>query len=238
MDLWTEYLGRWLRFRQWLYEAHRVPPDFELHSQVWLSTSPAKQTTMEQLALVEDDCAALIDIMQRGRTQRRARFEAFEKGLKAIGSLTEAHLFTVADPGDATGAAKMALYDDLLCLMEAFLSDERAHLTLMVDGTHDSGGHLKSAHRALLIKRRRVIEDAGLRGSFESQLLQMADCCAYAAFQSVQKKPSLDEKFHGLYEQVLGRLIYRPASAGEGRAIRGIDYPHDRSGFPSERLIT
>jgi hypothetical protein len=236
VDLWGEYLGRWLKFRQWLNRVHRVPASFELHAQAWLAASPAKETkSSQQLALIREDADELIPIVQRGRRQRRARFEVFEKALKTIGTFTEARLFTVACPGEASGTAKIELYDDLLCLIEKCLREEESHLMLMVDGAHDGGGHLRTAHRALLIEHRRIIEDAGLRRSSESQLLQMADFCAYAALQSIQDKAALDEKFRRQYERALDRLIFRPSGVSEGRAICGIDYAHDRSGFHSER---
>lgn len=235
-DLWTEYLGRWLSFRRWLYRQHGVPAAFELHAQVWLSVEPARQTrAVEQLALVQDDGGELIDILRRGRTRRKTRFEVFEKALKTIGTFTEARLFTVLTKG-ATGAAKFALYDELLCLIEEFLSHESAQATFIVDGAHDSGGHLRSAHRALLLKHRRIVEDAGLRRSSDSQLLQMADCCAHAAFQSVQNKAGLDEKFRRQYETTMSRLIARPFDIEHGRSIRGLDYQGDSTNCPSERI--
>jgi hypothetical protein len=235
MDLWTEYLGRWLSFRRWLYRQHGVPANFELHSQAWLAVEPAKHTDLAgQLALARDEDGQLIDVLQRGRARRRARFEIFEKGLKTIGTFTEARLFTVGSLG-TSGAAKFALYDDLLCFVEDFLGRERCHGTFIVDGSHDSGGHLRSAHRALLLKHRRVVEDAGLRRSSESQLLQMADCCAHAAFQSVQDKASLDPKFRRHYETTMSRLIARPFGVDGGRCIRGLDYQGDTTGCPSER---
>jgi hypothetical protein len=236
LDLWTEYLGRWLSFRRWLYRQYGVPAEFELHAQVWLSVEPARQTrAVEQLALVQDDGGEVIDILRRGRTRRRTRFEAFEKALKTIGTFTDARLFTVLTEG-ATGAAKFALYDELLCFVEEFLSQENAQATFIVDGAHDSGGHLRSAHRALLLKHRRIVEDAGLRRSSDSQLLQMADCCAHAAFQSVQNKASLDEKFRRQYETTMSRLIARPFDIEHGRSIRGLDYQGDSTNCPSERV--
>jgi uncharacterized protein DUF3800 len=235
-DLWSEYLRRWLSFRNWLYRQHGVPANFELHSQAWLAVEPARHTSADdQLALVRDDDGELIDILRRGRARRRARFQVFEKGLKTIGTFTEARLFTVGSP-DATGPAKLALYDELLCFIEDFLSREGGQATFIVDGAHDSGGHLRSAHRALLIEHRRIIEDAGLRRSSDSQLLQMADCCAHAAFQSVQNKPSLDEKFRRQYETAMSRLIARPFEIMEGRCIRGLDYSGDTANCPSERI--
>lgn len=237
-ELWSEYLRRWLSFRHWLYRKHGVPANFELHAQVWLSVEPARQTrAAEQLALVEGDDGEFVDILRRGRTRRRARFEVFEKGLKTIGTFTDARLFTVFT-NSTTGAAKLALYDELLCFVEGFLAAEGAHATLIVDGAHDSGGHLRAAHRALLIGRRRIVEDAGLRRSADSQLLQMADCCAHSAFQSVQNKPSLDEKFRRQYETAMPRLIVRPFGTEGGRCIRGLDYQGDTSDCPSERIVT
>lgn len=234
LDLWTEYLGRWLSFRHWLYAKHAIPASFELHAQAWLAVEPSKQTAGDQLVLANRPPGGLPEILTRGKDQRRARFEAFEKGLRTIGTFTEARLFTTFTSA-STGEAKFALYDDLLCFIEDFLAGEHGHATFLVDGGHDGGGHLRTAHRALLIKRRRVIEDAGLRRSSDSQLLQMADICAHAAFQSIQDKATLDEKFRRQYETRLGRLIARPFGVEEGRCVRGCDYPADRTDCPSER---
>lgn len=234
-DLWCEYLRRWLSFRHWLYRAHGVPANFELHAQVWLSVEPARQTDAADLVLARGDDGALLEILKRGRSQRRARFEVFEKALKTIGTFTEARLFTVLTDS-STGTAKLALYDELLCFVEEFLSVEEAHATMIVDGAHDSGGHLRSAHRALRLKDRRIVEDAGLRRSLDSQLLQAADICAHAAFQSAQDKASLDEKFRRQYEQALSRIIARPFGVEDGRCIRGLDYQADTANCPSERI--
>jgi hypothetical protein len=124
----------------------------------------------------------------------------------------------------STGTAKFGLYDDLLRFIEGFLREDGTHATLIVDGTQDSGGHLLASHRALRIRHRRVVEDAGLRSSADSQLLQMADWAAYAAFQSVQDKESFDERFRRQYERRLARLLVRPFGTDDGRCIRGHDY--------------
>jgi hypothetical protein len=98
----------------------------------------------------------------------------------------------------------------------------------------DSGHHLRAAHRALLIKHRRIIEDAASRRSSDSQLLQMVDLCAYAAFQSLQGKRN--QVFSSRYEQVLDRLIQRPFGVQTGRCIRGFDNTAEIIGCPSERI--
>ncbi len=40
LDLWTEYLGRWLGFRSSLYNKHAIPATFELHAQALGLRSP------------------------------------------------------------------------------------------------------------------------------------------------------------------------------------------------------
>jgi hypothetical protein len=237
IELWTDHLGRWLSFRSWLYRTYLVPASFELHAQVWLSADPAKNTDAQQLARVTQPGGQLVEIVRKGRASRRARFEVFEKALKTIGSLPDAQLFTTSTP-NSSGPAKFDLYDDLLCFLESFFLAEQAHGTLIVDGLHDGGGHLRRAHRALLIRRRRVVEDASHRASADSQLLQMVDLAAYAALQSIQSKPGLDPKFTGAYEKALSCIIARPSGESEGRAIRGLDYAADRANCPSERAIT
>jgi hypothetical protein len=74
------------------------------------------------------------------------------------------------------------------------------------------------------IRRRRIVEDAGLRRSHESHLLQMADCCAYSAFQAIQDRDSRHPAFKASYERKLRRLIVRPFEIEDGRCIRGFDY--------------
>ena len=126
------------------------------------------------------------------------------------------------------------MYDELLCFIEEFLAPEKAHATLLVDGAMDSGSHLRAAHRALLIKNRRIVEDAALRRSSDSQLLQMTDICAYAAFQSLQRKRN--PTFAECYENLLDRLIQRPFGVETGRCIRGYDYAAEIANCPSERI--
>jgi Protein of unknown function (DUF3800) len=222
LDLWTEYLKRWLGFRRVLYNKHSIPASFELHAQAWLAIEPEKHIEDEaQRELAKADGGEVVPLLQRGRGQRRMRSQMFEKGLKTIGTFTDARIFTVFKSGRK---GKVELYSELLCFLEEFLWQENAYATVMVDGGHDSGGHLQRCHRALKIRSRRVVEDAGMRRSHESQLLQMADWCAHAAFQSVQERTDLDERFKRQYETRLERLIVRPFDMDEGRCIRGLDY--------------
>ncbi|HEX5526084.1 MAG TPA: DUF3800 domain-containing protein [Solirubrobacterales bacterium] len=221
LDLWTEYLRRWLGFRRTLYRKHSIPASFELHAQGWLAIEPEKHIEDESQKKLARADGQLLELLARDKAQRRLRSQIFEKGLKTIGTFTEARVLTVFKTGRR---GKIALYGELLSFLEEFLEQENAHATVMVDGGHDSGGHLHKCHRALEIHSRRIVEDAGMRRSHESQLLQMADWCAHAAFQSAQERPDLDERFKRQYETRLERLIVRPFETDEGRCIRGLDY--------------
>jgi hypothetical protein len=231
-DLWTEYLRRWLGFRTNLYAKTGVPASYELHTQVWLSPDPLQEAA-QALDSLRGPGGQLPEILLSGKAQRRERSRWYEKALLTIGTFTEARLLTVFTPKHS-GPAKVALYDELLCFIEEFLAPEKAHATLIVDGAMDSGSHLRAAHRALLIKRRRIIEDAAMRRSADSQLLQMVDLCAYAAFQSLQGKRN--QVFSSRYEEVLARLIERPFGVDTGRCIRGFDYTATIADCPSERI--
>jgi len=235
LDLWTEYLRRWLGFRKNLYAKTGVPASHELHAQVWLSPAPLQEANAEALDALRGDDGELPGILMSGKTARRERSRWYEKALLTIGTFTDARLLTVYT-SEHSGPAKIALYDELLCFIEEFLASERAHATLVVDGAMDSGSHLRTAHRALLARRRRIVEDAALRRSSDSQLLQMSDICAYAAFQSLQSKRNA--VFASRYEHLLGRLIQRPFGVESGRCIRGFDYSATVAGCPSERIAT
>jgi hypothetical protein len=221
MDLWTEYLGRWVAFRRFLYSRHALPASFELHAQAWLAIDPEKNIDLEDQRELARPDGVLIPVLVKGRAERRLRSQLFEKGLKTIGTFTEARLLTVFKAGRF---GKIDLYQELLGFLEEFLDLERAHATVLVDGAVDSGRHFHECHRSLELRSRRVIEDAAMRRSNESHLLQMADWCAYAAFQSIQERPDLDERFKRQYETTLSRLIYRPVEDEDGRCIRGLDY--------------
>lgn len=221
MDLWTEYLGRWLGFRENLYSKYSVPASFELHAQAWLAIEPEKHIDAGAQIALGKPSTGLLPILQRSREQRRLRSRLFEKGLQTIGTFTEARILTVFKSGRW---GKLDLYGELLAFLEEFLEQEKAHAVVMVDGGVDSGGHFHDRHRALDLKARRIIEDAGMRRSHDSQLLQMADWCAYSAFQSIQERPDLDERFKRQYETTLSRLILRPFGEDQGRCIRGHDY--------------
>jgi hypothetical protein len=221
LEMWSEYLNRWRGFRSNLANRHQIPNAFELHGHAWLSQRPTKELDEEQADLALGTAGQVLPILEREKAARKLRFQFFEKGMKTIGTFSEARVLTTYKPGRK---GKIGLYADLLCFLEEFLERERAYAVVMVDGGHDSGGNLHKCHRALKIQTRRVVEDAGLRRSHESHLLQMVDWCAYSAFQAIQDRENLSPIFKTVYERELDRLIVRPFEIGTGRCIRGFDY--------------
>lgn len=158
---------------------------------------------------VRDEDGELPPIFATNRNARRKRSEWFEKALKTIGTFTEASVITVhtSDP-----SAKSAAYRRLLVLLQELLEAERGRAVVWVDGTDDGGGHILSAHRDLEIQKRLIVEDAVRRASAESQLLQMADACVHAAFQSLARKKEYDPRFWAAYVTSLESLIHRPSA--------------------------
>lgn len=227
LEMWSEYLGRWQGFRQNLMHKHQLPSGFELHGHAWLSQRPTKELDKGQAALSLGSDGEVLPILARGKAARKLRFQFFEKGMKTIGTFSEARVLTAYKSGRK---GKAGLYADLLCFLEEFLEREKAYAVVMVDGGHDSGGNLHRCHRALELKTRRIVEDAGLRRSHESHLLQMVDWCAYSAFQAIQDRPNLSAAFKSTYEQKLDQLIVRPFEVEEGPCIRGFDW--DPSAVP------
>lgn len=221
LEMWSEYLGRWQGFRRNLLNKHGLPSAFELHAHAWLSQRPTKELDEAQAALAQGSDSELLPILARDRGARKLRFQFFEKGMKTIGTFTDARVLTTYKPGRK---GKIGLYSDLLRFLDEFLERESAYAVVLVDGGHDSGGNLHKCHRALDIKSRRIVEDAGLRRSHESHLLQMVDWCAYSAFQLIQDRENLSVAFKSTYENALGRMIVRPFEVEAGACIRGFDW--------------
>jgi hypothetical protein len=89
------------------------------------------------LSLITGDDGEVLPLLTRTASARRARFETFEKGLKTIGTFTEARILTTFKAGRK---GKISLYSDLLSFLESFLTRENALAVVIVDGGHDSGG--------------------------------------------------------------------------------------------------
>lgn len=47
-ELWSTYLGQWLRFRQWLYNKHAVPARYDPHSFEWVMAKDNPVPTLSE----------------------------------------------------------------------------------------------------------------------------------------------------------------------------------------------
>jgi hypothetical protein len=65
--------------------------------------------------------------------------------------------------------------------INGLLEDRGERGIIVVDGKDDSS--YRPAHRALALRTRHIIEDPLMQSSRHSQLIQMADLVAHAAFQ-------------------------------------------------------
>jgi hypothetical protein len=228
-ELWTEYLGRWLAFRAALFKETGVPADWELHAVHWLSPRPTRsvkaQTQQDQVLQTLQTRGLPAILTPRDKTQRRERSRWYEKGLRRIGTFTEARVLTVHGT-DPSGVGKVDLYNELLCFLEEMMFADKGRTLVIVDGADELDRSYRASHRALRIQRRRVLEDPAFRGADDSQLLQMADFCAHAAHRSVVNDPQRAPQFNTAYQTHLNAIIERPVvvPAVTGRAIRGLDY--------------
>jgi hypothetical protein len=80
------------------------------------------------------------------------------------------------------------VYQELVLFLDARLlrADELGMLVMDGDGTD---GSYCSAHRALPLATRSLIEDPGFQHSRRSQWVQIADLVAYASYQHLARLP-------------------------------------------------
>ncbi len=86
-------------------------------------------------------------------------------------------MLAVASPNMKVGE----LYHWWIGELDELLADRDEEAIIVVDGLDDSS--YRPAHRALDLRARRIIEDPLMQSSRHSQLIQMADLIAHAAFQ-------------------------------------------------------
>jgi hypothetical protein len=198
---WSSYLKGWLTWRRQLFRDEGIPAGYELHAQNWLAsrTLPLPDTTAD----------AQPPILGRNRDARRRRFDAFESAFAVMGTFAEALIYTIAV--DTT--SKHPLYASLLAWLNDDLTDRGARGILVLDGL-DQGHQFRRRHRDLDLRTRRIIEDPIPCPSHESQLIQMADFCAHAAFRGIRgtdPRPVVE-----LYRRRLARLIVPGSEAADG----------------------
>lgn len=169
---WNSYLKGWLTFRRQLYRDHHITADYELHAYKWLSSHPDP---------IDEILDAQPPILARASECRRARSMAFERGVKVLGTFEDARLLTVASEDLSTHQ----LYGRLLGWIDRWLANLDAYGIVIIDG-EDQGLKYRRSHRELDIKTRRIVEDPQPMPSHESQLIQMADWCAYSCYRHLR----------------------------------------------------
>ncbi|OII15309.1 DUF3800 domain-containing protein [Curtobacterium sp. MCBA15_008] len=191
-DRWAAVLGRWLDVRRLLQQEYGIDVDSELHA---------------------------TDLVNgRGRVSKRVPLRYHHGGgvywkdfgqdvarllLGEIGSLEGLTLGAVFQrfaphPDQDT---KASVYRKLVGRWEEQLAAEGGLALVFVDGNGTDHSY-RTAHRALELRDRRVIEDPVMTDSAQSQFVQIADLVAWSAYTSVER-PSRHEFAWGWYDHYL-----------------------------------
>ena len=87
------------------------------------------------------------------------------------------------------GSDRVVTYQALLEAFQTTMEETDEDVLVMVDGGSPDP-RLRSEHRVLKLKHRRIIEDPWPERSQHSQLLQIADLVLHAAYQHIARQPS------------------------------------------------
>ncbi len=174
-DCWRGGLRGWLDLRKDLYVRYRIPPAAELHAAPLLGGHgrPSLDSAVN--------------------SSKQARNEVMELALATIGSATDFRVGTVYRETTARGAAygreRSVVYEAFIHHLDARLELADEWGMAIMDGNGSDKGY-DSAHRALKLATRRVIEDPLFQSSHRSQWVQMADLVAWTAYQSLLRAPN------------------------------------------------
>lgn len=166
----------WLRFRQQLFESHQIPTDFELHSTDFLAGRghPSSEGKMNH--------------------SKTARHEIFVDALKIIGDLPGVSVGAVYRKSSRRRNAFAEAMRDAFCRLalgidrRLFLGDLQG--IMVIDGEGDGSCRFYTRlFRSLDLSGKQLIAAPVFQPSDESQWIQIADIVAYAAYQSVIKRP-------------------------------------------------
>lgn len=175
VDDWKPGLRQVLDWRKKLLREHQIPILYELHATKFVngrgdpSLDPAWNRRKINRSQVVDDAIAMlaasswlsVGTLYSHTSLRRRQFSA----------------------------ERSSVYAELVRLIDQRLTQagELGILVMDGDGTDDS---YVSAHRDLPLATRSLIEDPVFQHSHRSQLVQLADLTAYAAYQHLLRHPS------------------------------------------------
>ncbi|WP_409483022.1 DUF3800 domain-containing protein [Arsenicicoccus dermatophilus] len=183
---WSIALGRWLDWRDLLWERHQIGKAVEIHSTSFVNGRGRP---------------SLNDEWNASKARRRA---VFVQGLDAIagaGCLRVGTVYarTTGRRGDYR-AERLRVYGELVSVLDGHLAGAGELGIVVMDGDGTDTGYL-GAHRALRLRTRRIVEDPMFQHSSRSQWLQMADMVAYSAYQEILQEPA--KAFaHGWYSRL------------------------------------
>lgn len=166
----------WLRFRQQLFERYRIPTDFELHSSDFLSGHGRPSTE---------------DKVNHSKAVRR---EIFVDALKVIGDLPGVTIGAVHRTSHHRRNGFAEAIRDAFCRLVLGV-DRRLFLgnlqgIMIIDGEGDGSCRFYTRlFRSLGLSGKQLVSSPFFQPSHDSQWIQIADIVAFAAFQSVVKRP-------------------------------------------------
>jgi hypothetical protein len=167
---WTSVLQKWLKYRSYLARKYSVPKSYHLHMHDWMG---ARDTP------VPDDTRHAIN------TSKKLRHELACKALKTIASC-DVLVFTTTLK---TPVARKA-YVHHVTELDRFLGEQDSWGVVVLDGPFANAREKLAPHREMDLASRRITEDPWVQPASGSQLVQMADIVAYAAFQAAQRNES------------------------------------------------
>lgn len=155
LNEWHRVLIEWLGWRRWMWKQYRLPTDFELHAQEFISGRG-------EISYRDSD-----GIVQNPRIDNvlGLRKEAYRRSLAQINRQEGVSALAVAWQEKTITDA----YAWFITELDELLADLGEEAIIVVDGLDDSS--YRPAHRQLDIKTRRIIEDPLMQSSRHSQLI-------------------------------------------------------------------
>ncbi len=169
LERWPEVLKQWLGWRKWLMRTYRLPVDYELHAQEFIS-GHGRVPPLEDPPEI-DHITGL-------------RSEAYRRSLEQLDRQQGVHVTAIA----REGLNVKAVYAEFVESIDAWLGG-RGELGLCIVDGGDASSY-RPAHRALELKTRALLEDPLMQSSSHSQLIQLVDLVSYAVFQHIDRESS------------------------------------------------
>jgi hypothetical protein len=175
VENWRTVLTRVLEWRQELAQAYGIPKAYELHAVHFVNGRGNPSTD------------------ERWNRFKRHRRRIAEDVFSRISEWSEVDVRSMTEVSslrrhDFQGM-RQQLYERFLAYAEAQMRELSGFGIVIIDGD-GSDFTYKRAHRALNLETRSIVEDPFFQHSHGSQLIQLADFVAYAAFQAKARQPA------------------------------------------------